>query len=113
MKRGKTGQGLGVELNSNFVLENVIDETNFQTTYGQGYNNAKPINADDALGSMESSWGAKLDGSLTPQFDGVSRPYSAVSKGNLARFYKDGNAATNTISFSKNFGDAGATRFSF
>ena len=61
-KKGKTGNGFGVEVNSNFVIEHVIDETDFQTTYGQGYNGAKPINADDALGSMESSWGAKLDG---------------------------------------------------
>ncbi|MEO8712638.1 MAG: SusC/RagA family TonB-linked outer membrane protein, partial [Parafilimonas sp.] len=112
-KKGKTGEGLGVEVNSNYVRQKVIDETDFQTVYGQGYNGAKPINADDALGSMESSWGGLLDGSLTPQFDGVSRPYSAVSKGNLKRFYKDGNAYTNSISFSKGFGDAGSTRFSF
>jgi TonB-linked SusC/RagA family outer membrane protein len=112
-KKGRTGEGLGVEINSNFVTQNVIDETDFQTMYGQGYGNFKPINGDDALGSMESSWGALLDGSLTPQFDGVSRPYSAVAKGNMARFYKQGQSATNTISFSKGFGDDGATRFSF
>jgi TonB-linked SusC/RagA family outer membrane protein len=111
-KKGRNGNGLGVELNSNYVLENVIDETNFQSVYGQGYGGTKPINAADALGSMESSWGGLLDGSLTPQFDGVSRPYSSVAKGNLARFYKQGQAATNTISFSKGFGDAGSTRFS-
>lgn len=112
-KKGKSNQGLGVELNSNFVFQHVIDETDFQTEYGQGYVGAKPINADDALGSMESSWGAKLDGSLVPQFDGVSRPYSAVAKGNLARFYKQGSNISNTISFSKGFGDAGSTRVSF
>jgi TonB-linked SusC/RagA family outer membrane protein len=112
-KKGKSGNGIGIELNSNYVLENVIDETDFQQVYGQGYNGAKPVSADDALGSMESSWGAALDGSLTPQFDGVSRPYSAVAKGNLSRFYQTGQTATNTISFSKNFGDAGATRISF
>lgn len=111
-KKGKNGDGLGVEINSNFVVENVIDETDFQTTYGQGYGGAKPVDANDALGSMESSWGAKLDGSLVPQFDGVQRPYSAVAKGNLARFYKPGTTATNTVAFSKGFGDYGATRFS-
>ncbi len=112
-KKGKSGNGLGVEINSNYVVEHVIDETDFQSVYGQGYNGAKPINPDDALGSMESSWGALLDGSSTPQFDGVSRPYSAVAKGNLSRFYKDGHTATNSIAFSKGFGDAGSTRFSF
>jgi TonB-linked SusC/RagA family outer membrane protein len=111
-KKGKSTDGLGIELNSNLVLQDVIDNTDFQTQYGQGYNGVKPINPQDALGSMESSWGGKLDGTLTPQFDGVSRPYSEAAKGNMARFYKQGNAATNTLSFTKGFGDAGATRFS-
>lgn len=111
-KKGKGGTGLGVEVNSNYVVQKVIDQTDFQTQYGQGANGAKPISQQDALGSMESSWGAKLDGTLTPQFDGVSRPYSEAAKGNLGRFYQAGGTATNTFSFSKGFGDAGATRFS-
>jgi len=112
-KKGKSGQGLGVEINSNYVREQVLDETDFQTVYGQGSNGAKPINAADALGSMESSWGAKMDGSSVPQFDGVSRPYSEAAKGNMKRFYRDGGNFTNTFAFSKGFGDDGATRFSF
>lgn len=111
-KKGKSGDGLGVEINSNFVRENVIDETDFQTIYGQGYSGAKPVNANDALGSMESSWGAKMDGSQVYQFDGKKRPYSEAAKGNLGRFYQAGGNFTNTVSFSKGFGDDGATRFS-
>lgn len=112
-KKGKSGDGLGVELNSNYVRENVIDETDFQTVYGQGYNGAKPVSAADALGSMESSWGAKLDGSQVYQFDGVKRPYAAVATGNLGRFYRAGGNFTNTVALSKGFGEDGATRFSF
>ncbi|MDR3697393.1 SusC/RagA family TonB-linked outer membrane protein [Mucilaginibacter sp.] len=111
-KKGKSGEGLGVEINSNFVSEQVIDETNFQTVYGQGSNGAKPVSAADALGSMESSWGAKLDGTKTYQFDGVKRPYSEQAIGNLGRFYRPGANFTNTVAFSKGFGDDGATRFS-
>ncbi len=111
-KKGKSGDGLGVEINSNFVRENVIDETNFQNVYGQGYNQAAPVSGADALGSMESNWGAKLNGMPTFQFDGVKRPYSAVADGNLSRFYRAGGNLTNTVSFSKGFGDDGATRFS-
>jgi len=111
-KKGKSGEGLGVEINSNFVRQDVIDETNFQTEYGQGYNGAKPTSAATALGSMESSWGGKLDGSETYQFDGVQRPYSEAATGNLGRFYRPGGNFTNTFSFSKGFGDEGATRFS-
>lgn len=112
-KKGKSGEGLGVEINSNYVAEQVLDETDFQDVYGQGYNGAKPVSGDDALGSMESSWGAKLDGKRTYQFDGVERPYSAAAKGNLSRFYGTGSNFTNTVAFSKGFGDDGATRFSF
>ncbi len=111
-KKGKGADGLGVEINSNFVRENVIDETDFQNTYGQGYNQTAPISGADALGSMESNWGAKLNGAPTFQFDGVKRPYSAEADGNLARFYRAGGNLTNTVSFSKDFGDNGATRFS-
>ena len=110
-KSGKKGKGLGVDFNSNYVMERVIDNTDWQTTYGQGYGNIKPINQQDALGSNLSSWGAKLDGSSVVQFDGVSRPYSAV-KGNIHRFYKDGGTATNTIALSKGFGNDGSARFS-
>lgn len=111
-KRGKAGEGLGVEVNSNFVREDVIDETNFQNIYGQGYNEAAPVSAADALGSMESNWGAKLNGQEAYQFDGVKRPYSAVADGNLSRFYRPGGDFTNTVAFSKGFSDGSATRFS-
>jgi TonB-linked SusC/RagA family outer membrane protein len=110
-KKGKAGDGLGIEYNSNFVREDVIDETDFQQVYGQGYNGAAPVSGLDALGSMESVWGAKLNGKETYQFDGVKRPYSAVSEGNLGRFYRPGGDFTNTVAFSKGWDD-GATRFS-
>lgn len=111
-KKGKYTDGLGVEINSNFVRENVIDETDFQNEYGQGYNQAAPVSAADALGSMESNWGAKLTGKETYQFDGKKRPYSAVANGNLSRFYRAGANFNNTVAFTKSFGDDGTTRFS-
>jgi TonB-linked SusC/RagA family outer membrane protein len=110
-KSGKNAKGTGVELNSNYVIQNVIDNTDWQKTYGQGSIGNKPIDGSDAFETGLSSWGAKLDGTSVFQFDGVQRPYSAVS-GNINRFYKNGRAATNTISFSKNFGNEGSIRFS-
>ncbi|HEY5465235.1 MAG TPA: SusC/RagA family TonB-linked outer membrane protein [Hanamia sp.] len=110
-KSGKSAKGSGVELNSNYVVQNVIDNTNWQNTYGQGSDGNKPVDGSDAFETGMSSWGAKLDGSMVYQFDGVQRPYSAVS-GNIGRFYKNGGAATNTMSFSKNLGDDGSVRFS-
>jgi len=110
-KSGKNAKGAGVEINSNFVVQNVVDNTDWQSTYGQGYGGNKPIDGDDAFETGLSSWGAKLDGTPVYQFDGVQRPYSAV-KGNMGRFYKNGTAATNTIAFNKNLGDEGSIRFS-
>ena len=110
-KSGKSARGTGVELNSNYVIQNVIDNTDWQTTYGQGNSGNKPVDGSDAFETGLSSWGAKLDGSQVFQFDGVQRPYAAVS-GNIGRFYKNGAAATNTLSFSKSLGNEGSIRFS-
>ena len=110
-KSGKTSKGIGVELNSNYVIQSVIDNTDWQKTYGQGSAGNKPVTGDDAFELGLSSWGAPLDGKQAYQFDGVQRPYSAVS-GNMKRFYKNGGAATNTLSFSKNLGADGSLRFS-
>ncbi|WP_301920956.1 SusC/RagA family TonB-linked outer membrane protein [Ferruginibacter sp.] len=110
-KSGKNSKGSGVELNSNLVVQNVIDNTDWQNTYGQGSQGNKPADGKSAFETGLSSWGAKLDGSNVYQFDGVKRRYSAVA-GNIGRFYKNSLAATNTISFSKNLGDEGSIRFS-
>ncbi len=112
-KKGKSGDGLGIEVNSNYQGEHVIDETDFQTKYGQGYNGVAPISGADALSSMESSWGGLLNGKETYQFDGVKRPYSAVATGNLSRFYRQGTDLNNTAAFSKSWDNDDNTRFSF
>jgi TonB-linked SusC/RagA family outer membrane protein len=110
-KSGKNVKGIGVELNSNYVIQNVIDNANWQTTYGQGNFGLKPISGVDAFNTGLSSWGAKLDGTPVYQFDGVQRPYASMP-GNIGRFYKNGGAATNTVSFSKSLGEEGTMRFS-
>ena len=110
-KSGKNARGAGIELNSNYVIQNVINNTDWQKTYGQGSIGNKPVTANEAFETGLLSWGAKLDGSQVYQFDGIQRPYSAVS-GNIGRFYKNSGAATNTISFNKNLGDDGSIRFS-
>lgn len=107
----KNGSGKGtIEFNSNFVLDQVMDLTDWQYQYGNGANGVKPSNATAAYDAGNSSWGARLDGSQVVQFDGVLRPYSA-QKGNIKRFYRTGNTFTNTLSFGKAF-DGGSVRFS-
>ena len=106
----KSARGTGVDVNSNYVSEKIMDPTNWQYVYGQGANNIKPVDQLSAFQSGQSSWGGKLDGSSVVQFDGVSRPYIA-QKNNLENFYRTGSTFTNTIAFNKTF-TGGNIRFS-
>jgi TonB-linked SusC/RagA family outer membrane protein len=106
----KSAKSSGIEFNSNYVAEQVINTTDWQYVYGQGANNIKPVDQTSAFQSGQSSWGAKLDGSNVVQFDGVSRPYVA-QKNNLKNFYRTGATYTNTLALNKTF-TGGALRFS-
>jgi TonB-linked SusC/RagA family outer membrane protein len=106
----KSAKGNSIEMNSNFVAETIMDQTDWQYVYGQGANNMKPSTQDAAFQAGQSSWGGKLDGSDVIQFDGVSRPYVA-QKDNLKKFYRTGSTFSNTIAFNKTF-EGGALRLS-
>ncbi|KAA9357633.1 SusC/RagA family TonB-linked outer membrane protein [Larkinella humicola] len=95
-KGGKANKGIGVELSSNYVAENLLLPTykDYQYEYGMGNNGIKPTTVAEALTS--NSWGAKLDGSNTINFDGKSRPYSAY-KNNQTDFYRIGSTFTNSV----------------
>ncbi|SDG61123.1 SusC/RagA family TonB-linked outer membrane protein [Chitinophaga filiformis] len=108
-KSGKRGT-MQVEYNTNYTVDKAIDYTEYQYTYGQGQHGVKPANAADALSSTRLSWGSKLDGSMTPQFDGKSYAYSPVDD-NISRFYRTGPTFTNTLSVSGG-GDRGVFRVS-
>ncbi len=99
-KTGKTQEGFGVEISSAFTVDKVnTDLYNYQTEYGQGEFGAKPGSQAEALDNAFSSWGAKLDGSSVPQWDGESRPYSYVGN-NAEKFYNTGFTSNNTIAIS-------------
>ena len=94
-----------IEIGSNFVAEDILYKKNkdFQYEYGTGDKGTglvgvKPTSADPNL-NQTNSWGAKLDGSPVVQYDGVSRPYSAV-KDNFSKFYNTGTTFTNTFAVS-------------
>jgi len=109
----KTGKknDFSVEYNMNYMEEHAIDFTDFQYVYGQGVGGQKPVTAALARQTGRFSWGAKLDGSSTIQFDGKSYPYSAVED-NVKNFYRSGPSLTNTVSLSKG-GANGSFRLSF
>jgi len=109
-KTGKKNSAFGVEYSTNYQLDKVQNNLDYQEVYGQGVNGAKPLTAIDAENSGSLAWGAKLDGSQVIQFDGKMYPYSAV-KNNILSFYKTGNTFTNTVAFTGG-NDGGAYRLS-
>ena len=100
----------GIELNSNFVAQEIYNLTDWQYQYGQGDSGLKPATGLQAGQGGNASWGARIDGTLVPQFDGVLRPYVA-QKDNLRNFYRTGTSLTNTLAFNKSF-TGGSVRLS-
>lgn len=115
-KKGSARKGLGIEVNSNAVLETVNNLTDFQTSFGSGGMVTPPGGtlADRVAtkattlaelpqiwsGSWsQNAWGPRFDGSQVMQFDGILRPY-AYSGDNWKRFYETGNTFTNSVAVS-------------
>lgn len=99
-KSGKTQKGIGVDYNTNLMIGTPATYPNYQYEYGSGNDGVKPATQAAALSAGRLSYGAKIDGSSVIQFDGVSRPYSAVNvKDNINNFYRPARDFTNTIAF--------------
>lgn len=99
-KSGKSQKGIGVDYNSNLTYGTPATFPNYQYEYGSGNDGVKPATQAAALSAGRLSYGAKIDGSSVIQFDGVSRPYSAVHvKNNIKNFYRPSSDFTNTIAF--------------
>ncbi|HET6254044.1 MAG TPA: SusC/RagA family TonB-linked outer membrane protein [Puia sp.] len=99
-KSGKRGQ-TDITYNLNALWDKPIDNTDFQYQYGQGLEGAKPVTAIGAENTNRFSWGSKLDGSQTIQYNGNMYPYSAYTyKQNMNQFYRTGPSLTNTVSAS-------------
>ena len=107
-KKGTARKGIGIEFNSNYVFEKVINYTNLQHEFGAGgYDyiipgdntssrvGSKPTTQDQAF-NWESAWGAKLDGTPNIMWDGETRPYSYAGD-NWSRFFRTGVSWTNSI----------------
>ena len=98
-KSGTKNSGIGVEVTSSFNADEALDLTRYQREFGQGANGVRPTNAGTALASGQLGWGERYDGVPTPQFDGVSRPYSPQSS-YIKDFFQLGTSFNNTVAFS-------------
>jgi TonB-linked SusC/RagA family outer membrane protein len=109
-KSGKKNTNFGVEYNTNYQMDKVRNDLDYQTQYGQGQNGQKPTDIGSAMNDGSLAWGPRLDGSQVIQFDGKMYPYSAVPN-NILSFYRTGHTFSNTVAFTGG-GDHGAFRFS-
>jgi TonB-linked SusC/RagA family outer membrane protein len=97
-KKGKAQKGIGVEYNTTLTLETPSVYPDYQYEYGQGFDGRKPLTRAEALSSGRLSYGAKMDGLPSIQFDGVERPYSPVHvRDNINNFYRTGSTFVNTV----------------
>jgi TonB-linked SusC/RagA family outer membrane protein len=123
-KKGKSQKGLGIDFNSNYVFETVMNQTDLQQEFGSGnlansdpldptspLVGSKPLTRTQAFNNGDQAWGARLDGSSVIQYDGVSRPY-AYAGDNWKRFYDVGKTFTNSIGINGG-NDKQAFRFGF
>ncbi len=95
-KGSRKSKGIGIEYTSNLVSERVFLLPNYQQEYGQGAKGLKPTSQADANQNWES-WGALLDGSPTPIFNGDTLPYTAAGQDDLRSFYEVGHTWTNSL----------------
>src|SRR5258708_9089415 len=92
------------------MWDKAINNTDYQYSYGQGLEGAKPVNVAGAQSSARFAWGAKMDGLSTIQYDGNSYAYSPY-KNNISNFYRVGPSLNNTGGGSGG-GDRGTFRLS-
>jgi TonB-linked SusC/RagA family outer membrane protein len=109
-KSGKKNSGFGVEYNSNYQFDKIMDNTDYQTQYGQGSGGVKPTTANEAKNNTRFAWGGKLDGSQAIQFDGKQYAYSKTSD-DYTKFYRTGGTFTNTVALTGG-NETGAFRLS-
>jgi len=110
-KKGSSRKGLGIEINSNYVTENVVNLTDYQRTHGNGGYAGSSMATSVAKYPTSlaehwnnwwglQAWGPKFNGATDNiQFDGVARPYSYAGD-NWSRFYNTGQTLTNSVAFS-------------
>lgn len=110
-KKGTSRKGVGVAINSNFTMDQVVDRTDFQRTFGPGQDGRKPLTQDEALNTSTNGWGGRYDGANAIQFDGQQRPYSFLGE-DFNDFYRQGSTFNNSVAL---FGGNESTtyRFSF
>ena len=110
-KSGRARKGIGVEINSNAVLEQGLVYPKFQDKFGRGSNGNYPINnSGDFNNGIIDSWGPLMQGQSLENWTGAEVPYSPQPN-NIKDFFRTGTSLTNSVAFSGG-GEKTQARFS-
>jgi TonB-linked SusC/RagA family outer membrane protein len=110
-KKGSRSNKLGVTLKTNLYIDNPMLLPDFQNEYGQGtLGNVFPARGGDTAWTGDS-WGARLNGSLQPYYDGSVKSYSAQPD-NVKNFFRSAARKITSISLDKG-SENGSVRFSY
>ncbi len=110
-KKGSRSNKLGVTLKTNLYIDNPMLLPDFQNEYGQGtLGKVFPARGGDTAWTGDS-WGARLNGSLQPYYDGSVKSYSAQPD-NVKDFFRSAARKITSISLDKG-SENGSVRFSY
>lgn len=103
-KKGRKGQGLGIELNSTYQVQNIYRAPmDYQNVYGQGSWATREGNfaPNGTQAQTMGSWGPKMDGSMHPAVSNFDKqvPYSPQPD-NWKVFYQNGAYINNNVALS-------------
>ena len=99
-KKGTAGEGVRVDINSNYTIDEAAIFPRFQRLYGQGANGRLTTTAEEAIDNP-GSWGPQFNESLSAvYFDGETRPYVDAGEDDIKNFYENGSTLTNSVAIS-------------
>lgn len=103
-KRGKAGQGLGIEFNTTYQTQRIYKSPMaFQNVYGQGSVSTREGNfaPDGTQAATAGSWGPKMDGSMHPApYDATKMMPFSPQPDSWRTFYQNGNYVNNNLALS-------------
>lgn len=110
-KKGSRSNRLGVTVKTNLYVDNPMLLPDFQNEYGQGTLGATFPERDTGTAWTRDSWGAPLDGSSQPYYDGSTKSYSARPD-NVRNFFRSAFRNITSVSLDKG-SENGSVRFSY
>ena len=110
-KKGSRSKGIGVTVKTNLYIDNPMLLPDYQNQYGQGTLGAVFPQKPTSTTWTEDSWGARLDGSQQPYYDGSTKAYTARPD-NVKNFFRSAFRSITSVAVDKG-SENGSVRLSY